>query len=219
MHFIRHIFLFLLVGGTALSLSAQRRYSPGIYIEAGAGTNLAFFDVGGGSPGLSVQGSVLYDLAPAWRLGANIGIHRARGSDEGTDQAERGYAFRSNLTEIAVKGVYVFRFKPRPIKKYKLKLEPRAFVNLGILQFHVRPNDLLAAQGNGETLPVAAFFSGGIGLAYRVSRELSVLFEAAGNISTSDYLDGYSDPENGPNPDVFCSMLIKFAYKVPTPWN
>ena len=44
------------------------------YIETGGGINLSYFDVGGGSPGLSIGGSVLFDLHPQWRLGPNVGI-------------------------------------------------------------------------------------------------------------------------------------------------
>lgn len=211
--------LILLFAGTGFLAEAQKRYLPAVYIEAGTGTNLAFFDVGGSSPGFTVQGGVMYDLAPNWRLGADLGIHRVNGSDEGTQLASRGYAFRSNLTQISAKGIYVVKFNPRPVKKWKMKLEPRVFANLGLLQFNTRPNMQLATLDNGDYLTVSPFAAVGAGVSYLVSRDLYLLLEAAANIAGSDYLEGFADPENSQVPDVFCTMLIKFVYKVPTQWK
>ncbi len=205
--------------GFCIHLSGQGRFFPRVHIEAGTGVNLAFFDVGGGSPGLSLQGGVLYDLNPHWRLGVNIGTHRARGTDAGTPDATRGYEFRSNLNEISAKGVYVFRFKHYPIKKWKTKLEPRAFVSLGILQFIAKPNDQLASLGNGDYLPVAPLLAGGIGFAYHMERDLSLLIEGGCNGSSSDYLEGLANSGDLPLPDFFLTILIKFIYKVPNDWQ
>ena len=162
---------------------------------------------------------MLYDLAPSWRLGANIGIHRARGTDAGTPEASRGYEFRSNMNEISARGVYVLRFRPYPAKKWKTKLEPRAYAGIGLLQFQPKPNDQLATQVNGDYLPVAPFFSGGLGMAYAMARDMSLLIEGGGNISTSDYLEGYTDPSNSFVPDLFFTILLKFIYQVPSTWN
>jgi len=209
----------LLVLSVCICVDGQRRFSRRAYIEAGTGVNLSYFDVGGGSPGVSFKGSALYDLSPNWRLGASIGVHRARGTDEGTPEAARGYEFRSNLNEISAKAVYLFRFKPYPIRKWKLKLEPRAFVSLGILQFQPKPNDMLATQGNGDYLPVAPFMTGGIGLAYHLDQDLSILFESCGNGSTSDYLEGFTDQSESMVPDLFLTFLVKFIYKIPKVWQ
>ncbi|MCK5136470.1 MAG: hypothetical protein KAR19_11830 [Bacteroidales bacterium] len=180
MRFYLYILPFLLLTGICFCLSGQGRFTPCVYIEAGTGINLSYFDVGGGSPGVSIQGGVLYDLDPNWRLGANIGVHRTMGTDTGTSEAARGYAFRGNLNEITAKGVYLFRFKPYPAKKWKTKLEPRAWA---------------------------------------IAEDLSLLIEAGGNMSTSDYLEGFADPENSLFTDIFFTMLMKFIYKVPRVWN
>jgi len=214
--YILHI---LILPWICIQLSGQGRFIPRAYIEAGIGVNLAYFDVGGGIPGISAQGGVLYDLAANWQLGANIGIHRARGTDAGTSNDSRGYEFRSNINEICAKGVYVIRFKPYPIKKWKTKWEPRIYACLGLLQFQPKPNVLLASQGNGDYLTVAPFFSGGLGIAYYLGRDLSLLFEGGGNTSTSDYLEGFSDPENLSIPDIYLTMLVKFIYKIPKIWQ
>jgi len=214
-----YISLILCLPWICIQLSGQGRFIPCAYIEAGTGVNLAYFDVEGGLPGLSTQAGVLYDLAANWRLGANFGIHRARGTDAGTSEASRGYEFRSNINEISAKGVYVVRFKPYPIKKWKTKWEPRIFANLGLLQFQPKPNVLMASQGNGDYLTVAPFFSGGLGIAYYLGRDLSLLFEGGGNTSTSDFLEGFSDPENPSIPDIYLTILVKFIYKIPKVWQ
>jgi hypothetical protein len=214
-----HICILLMLAGICCYLPGQGRFKPEIYIEAGSGVNLAYFDVGGGSPGMSVQGGVLYDLGPSWKLGAAIGIHRARGTDAGTSEASRGYEFRSNLNEISARGVYVLRFQSYPAKKWKTRLEPRAYAGLGILQFQPKPNDQMATQGNGDFLPVSPFISGGLGLGYALDRDISLLLEGGSSISTSDYLEGYSDPGNTFEPDLFFTLLFKFIYKVPSTWN
>ncbi len=197
-----------------VSCSAQK--SQGVYIETGAGVNSSYFDVGAGTPGLSIHGGVLYDLAHNWKVGANIGIHRTSGTDEGTTEEARGYAFRSNLYEFAAKGVYVHRFNPYPRKRWKTRFEPRAFASIGIIQFLNKPNKELSEQNDGKYLPVAPFFSGGVGLAYLFTQETHLLVEGGANISTSDYLDGYSAVGNSFSPDYFFTLLVKLVIKIPS---
>ncbi len=200
---------------TTTIVYGQKYHTTGMYIEAGSGINLSYFDVGGGSPGLSVQGSGLIAFHPSWRLGANIGLHRTSGTDEGTPDAARGYAFRSNLLEVSVKGVYVVRFKRYPPKKWKRKLEPRVFASVGILQVQTIPNRQLSANSNGSGLPIVPVFSGGLGLAYLLNDDLSLVLEGGSNISTSDFLEGYTDDTHSTSADIFHTLLLKFIFKVP----
>lgn len=190
-----------------------------MYIEAGSGINLSYFDIGGGSPGLSIQGSVLFDLHPSWRLGANVGLYRTNGRDEGTPNAAREYEYRSNLVDLSVKGVYVVRFKRYPPKKWKRKLEPRVFATLGILQVHSIHNQQLSTNNNDTGLPIAPVFSGGVGLAYVVNNDLSLLLEGGSNLSTSDFLEGYTNVLHSTSTDMFHTLMLKFIYKVPGAWN
>jgi len=209
----------LIISGLCNQAAGQGRYTRGVYLEAGTGVNLPFFDVGGGSPGLSIQGGVLYDLTPHWRLGATIGTHRARGTDKGTPNASRGYEFRSNLKELSARGVYVFRFKTYPMKRWKNKMEPRAYASAGILQYQPKPNQMLASLANGENLTVSPFFSAGLGLSCRFNQDLTLLLEGGGNLATSDYLESYPDPDSFPVSDLYFTLLVKFIYKVPRHWQ
>ena len=193
-------------------------YIPRIYIEAGAGINFSYCDVGGGSPGPSVRAAFLYDLAPEWRLGVNVGFHHLRGTDDGTANEARMYAYRSNLNEISAKGVYVFKFKLYPVKKWKLRLEPRIWSGLGVIQFQPKPNEVLASASRDAYLPVAPVFSGGAGLAFTFDREMALLLEAGSNLTTSDFLEGYTNHNFSESRDMFHSILLKFVYFVPVGW-
>ena len=202
----------------ALSLTGQRNYIPRIYIETGPGINLSYFDVGGGSPGLSIQGSVLYDIDSSWRLGVTMGFHRTRGTDEGTPNAGRMYAYRSNLNELSVKGVYIPAFNPYPITRWKTKFEPRAFAAIGILQIQPKPNEVLANNSSDDYLSITPFLGIGIGLAYQIRRDLSLLFEGGSNLALSDYLEGYTNRQYSNSFDMFHALLVKLVYKVPVGW-
>lgn len=206
--------LFLLSILTSV-LYGQKHHATGMYIEAGSGINLSYFDIGGGSPGISFQGSALFALHPSWRLGANVGLHHTNGSDEGTPNAARGYEYRSNLMEISVKGVYVVRFKRYPPKKWKRKLEPRVFATLGLLQVQSIHNRQLFASSDDPGLPIVPVFSGGVGLAYILNDDLSLILEAGSNLSTSDFLEGYTNVLNSTSSDMFHTLLLKFIFKVP----
>ncbi len=206
------LFLFLWFSS---NLYSQGRFKPGTYIEAGAGVNLSYFDIGGGSPGATFQGSVLFDLHPNWRLGGVVGFHRTQGKDEGTSNAGREYSYRSNLNELSVRGQYVVRFKRYPPKKWKRKLEPRIYAGLGILMIQTIHNQQLSNNGTAESLSIAPVFSGGIGLSYLLQDDLWLVLEGGTNLSTSDYLEGYSSESNSRSTDMFHTILAKIMYKLP----
>ena len=196
-------------------MSGQRHFIRRTYIETGGGINLSYFDVGGGSPGLSIGGSVLFDLHPQWRLGPNVGFHRTSGIDEGTPNANREYAYRSNLNEISIKGVFVIRFKQYPLKKWKRKLEPRIFASMGILQVQSLQNQNLSGNSSDDKLSIAPVFSIGLGLAYAIKSDFLLALEGASNFSTSDFLEGYTNLNFSTSRDMFHSMLLKIIYKLP----
>lgn len=197
------------------SLTGQRRFLRRMYVEAGTGANISYFDVGGGSPGASFQGAVIYDLQPGWRLGINAGFHRTRGTDEGSSNPTRGYEYRSNLNEISVKALYAIQFKPYPIVKWKRKFEPRIYANLGIIQINPKPNQKLALKSTEEYLSAAPLLSGGIGLSYFLDREMFILVEGGTNITSSDFLEGYTNVLHSSSRDMYHTIMIKFVYRVP----
>ncbi len=168
---------------------------------------------------MSFQGSALFELAPSWRVGANVGFHRVSGTDEGTANESRGYEFKSNLNEFSVKGVYLVRFIQRQQKKWKQKLEPRAFASMGVVQIQAIQNQPLSSLNDEEGLNVAPLFSGGIGVAWAMNSNLSLLLEGGTAISTSDYLEGYTEVPHSFSPDLFHIFMAKIIYKVPSGWD
>ena len=208
------ITLFLLLW-LSIAMSGQGRFKPHTHIEAGAGINLSYFDVGGGSPGITFQGGALLDLHPSWRLGGMVGFHRTWGTDEGTSNEARGYAYKSNLVELSVRGQYVIRFKRYPPKKWKKRLEPRIYAGMGILMIQPIQNQQLSNNENAGDFSIAPVFSGGLGLAYAIQDDLSVLLEGGSNISSSDYLEGYTNELNSTATDMFHTILLKVMYVMP----
>lgn len=201
------------------AMYGQGARSLNMYIEAGAGTNLSYFDVGGGSPGVSVRGSALYELRPSLRVGACVGFHRTRGTDEGTASQARGYEFKSNLNEISAKGVYVVRFNRRQQKRWKQMVEPRAYASLGVVQIQSIQNRPLSSFNGEEGLNVAPLFSGGVGTALILNNNLSLLIEGGTSLSSSDFLEGYAGGPDSRSPDLFHTFMVNIIYKVPSGWH
>ena len=199
-------------------LYSQRSTTSGMYLEAGGGINLSYFDVGGGSPGASFQGSVLFDVHPSWRLGATMGFHRTNGTDEETPNAGREYAYRSNLKELSVRGQYVVQLKRNASKRQQRKLEPKAYLGVGILQVQAIQNQQLSAQENAGDFSIAPVLSAGLALAYAIQKDLWVSLEGGSNISTSDFLEGYTNVMHSTSADMFHTIMLKVVYKVPTKW-
>ncbi len=199
-------------------LYSQRNSSSGMYIEAGGGMNLSYFDVGGGSPGVSFQGSVLFDVHPSWRLGATMGFHRTNGTDEGTPNAGREYEYKSNLKELSVRVQYVVQLNGNSRKRQKRKLEPKAYLGVGILQVQAIHNRQLSAQENAGNFSIAPILSAGLALAYAIQNDLWLSFEGGSNISTSDFLEGYTNVMHSTSTDMFHTIMLKVVYKVPGKW-
>ena len=194
---------------SALWVSGQSYFIPRMYVEAGVGSNLSYFDVGGGSPGFSFDGNVFFDLRPSWRIGLSVGINRARGTDEGTANDARGFAYTSNLFDLSAKAMYIIKFKQYPPVKWKRKLEPRVFASLGVLQLQPIPNQKLLERSTEEYLSVAPILSGGFGLAYHLERDLSLVLEAGSKISTSDFLEGYTNTLFSNSRDMYHMLMLK----------
>jgi len=213
--------MLLIIGwlGTGISIYAQRSQNQKYSIEAGGGINLSYFDVGGGSPGMSFSGTMLFGIADNWMLGPEVGFHHTRGQDSGTPNEERAYEYKSNIFELKLKGVFVIRFNQYPHKPWKRKLRPRIFAGLGVLQVQPVQNQQLTAGSTEEHLPVAPVFCGGIGLEYAISNTFSLVLEGGSSFSTSDFLEGYTNLENSSANDMFHSMLLKLTYYLSTGWN
>ena len=100
------LFVCLLVTNSVYS----QLFSPQVEVSFRAGMNISYFDIGGGTPGLSVLNSVLYQWDEHWKAGYKIGVHNVVGTDEGSDLFGRGLAYNSNLYEFSGRVEYIFFF-------------------------------------------------------------------------------------------------------------
>ena len=215
MHIPFHMLLIIGWLGIGSILFGQGNSGSKTSLEAGTGTNLSYFDIGGGSPGMSVTGSVLFMVAPSWSLGPQVGFHRARGKDEGTPNENRDYAYKSNIFEFSLKGMYVIRFQSNSYRAWKRKWKPRIYTGIGILQVQPVQNPQLIAGSEEDHLPVAPVFSGGVGIEYVLNQTLSVVIEGGSSLSTSDFLEGYTNLAYSTANDMYHSMMIKLKYFIP----
>ena len=116
----RYIITGLLTWLMLTNLVYGQNYVRQIHISAGGGINLSFFDIGGGSPGLSFTGSGLFMWDEHWKAGIHFGYHQVEGSDEGTAEFARGLAYKSEMYEISARGEYLMFFGYRGGAKWKL---------------------------------------------------------------------------------------------------
>lgn len=190
-------------------------YRPGkMFLEAGTGANFPFFDVGATEPGISTQVRTLIQIRPSWRAGANVGFHHTRGTDMGTKYNGRGYLFTSNLNEVSLRGYYVVTFRRYPPRKYKTRLEPKAYAGIGVVQIQPVHNQQLNVNENAGRFNVAPLCSAGLACSYRILNQLSGGVETGGYISTSDFLEGYSDQPQSHTPDFYFSLMVTLMYHV-----
>ena len=219
MRFNIHTLLFLLGMGLPFALIGQIRPQNHSVLEAGGGINLSYFDIGGGSPAPSFAGSFLFGLGDSWKAGPEVKFHRTRGSDQGTTNESRGYDFKSNIYELSARGVYIIRFSQYPYKQWKRSLRPRIFASLGLLQIQPVYNREMAMENDKEYLPLAFSASGGLGLEYALNNDIGLLLEAGSTLSSSDYLEGYTNDQFSKARDMFHSICLKISYRIPTGWD
>ena len=83
--------------------------------------------------------------------------------------------------------------------------------------YRCNPCKTRISPGNSsdEKLSIAPVFSGGLGLAYPIRSDFLFVLEGGSNISTSDFLEGYTNLNYSTSRDMYHSMLLKFIYKLP----
>jgi len=201
-------------------------FSPQVEVSFGSGINLSYFDIGGGTPGLSIWNSVVYQWDEHWKAGYKIGIHNVVGTDEGTDLFGRGLAYNSNLYEFSGRVEYVFFFstswksiwkqKINPMLPYggtwKRKIKPFIYAGGGIL--HYLPYVYIYPTGDGvDENPayarVVPNINGGFGVYYFINRFWSIALEAQSNFPFFNYIEGYLHEEYPDSRDMFHSLGIR----------
>ena len=59
----------------------SQMFKPQIDIALGGGINTSYFDVGGGTPGLSLVSTTMYHWTEHWKAGMFFAAHNVKGTD------------------------------------------------------------------------------------------------------------------------------------------
>lgn len=207
------LLIFILL--SILSLSAQPRFVPEFRFEWGPGINISFFDIGGGSPGISFGTTVHYRWNKNFMIGNILNYHHANGSDEGTQNEKRGFDFRSNIIETTIRFSYLVSFKPLPEKRWKKYILPYLFTGTGPLVFFPNPEEHPGQAANSDYSNIALIVDGGGGLIYKYDDNWSACIELCLNIPFSDNLEGFSTQHSEHN-DSYHSIFFKAVYTIPS---
>jgi hypothetical protein len=224
----------------SFSANAQLWKLRRIEISGGVGTTQFFGDIGGYPNSKNILGikdftfrqtrinanaSVRYRIGEtvSARLGLMYGIFHstdARGSN-----IRRGYEERTTFFEPSLIGEFYFiknkgensfvflKGNNSLLKSLFQSLDFYFFAGVGGLAYNVKPNAFLAVQplktsGFTEVIPL------GIGASMIFSSKINFGIELGGRLTSSDYLDGYTD-ESLKN-DVYHIINFTLTYKINT---
>jgi len=210
--FAHVIIVFILL--STIPVSGQPKFIPEFILGWGPGINASYFDIGGGSPGISLSASGHYRWTNNYMAGISLNYHLSNGTDEGTVNSDRGYNYTSNLFETTARLTYLFTFKPLPEKRWKKLIMPYIFAGAGCLVFFSEPGEYPGQKISSEYSHLAFIMNGGIGLHYKLNDYWSVGMEACLNLPFSDYLEGYSSQKSEFN-DTYHNTFIKIIYTIP----
>jgi len=153
-------------------------------------------------------------------LKASIYYGKFSGTDSLSRNSARGYAFTSNIEELAVQGEYFFY--GGPYSKSNNRNSWYVFAGVGIINSQAaltykgeiltglnpdRPNDEINL--NPKPALVIPF---GLGYQYRLNDKLTFGAEFGYHYIFSDFADGISTPDGG-NKDVLAALTFTFTYK------
>lgn len=225
-------FLLLLLAGSFLARTGySQMFKPQLDVSLGGGINLSYFDVGGGTPGLSLTSSTSYHWTEHWRAGMVFGVHNVKGTDEGTPMLGRGLAYDSYLYEFSASVEYLFYYssswtskwkqKINPMLPYggtwKRKIKPFLSASAGIIQYKPYVYYYVTEGGLDENpayAKVAPVFSGGAGLYYFANRYLSIALDAKLNLPLFNYFEGYVPEEIEDTFDMFVVLGIRIIWSL-----
>ncbi len=230
--FRSRFFLILLLASSLLARTGfSQMFKPQIDVSLGGGLNLSFFDVGGGTPGLTLTSSTMYHWTEHWKAGMIFGVHNVKGTDEGTRYLGRGLAYNSYVYEFSVNVEYLFYYSSSWTSKWKQKINPmlpyggtwkrkvKPFLTAGagIVQYKPYVYYYVTDGGLGENpayAKVAPMFNAGAGLYYFVNRYLSIALDAKVNLPVFNYFEGYVPDEIEDKIDFFAVFGIRIIWSL-----
>jgi hypothetical protein len=240
-HFIKNIFLIILILLPLVSFS-QRWKLQRAEITGGVGGVNYFGDIGGSPDDTKLLGLKDLEISytrPNINLGGRYRINETmnvklnmifgylEGSDEGSKNASRNYAFSSSVYEIS--GQFEYSIIPestpinysignlrRGLRSSQAKLNTYVFGGLGAAFFSVKPlADLEDSDRFNDSKSMSLVFPLGVGIKYPLTSQLHIGFELGGRFATSDYLDGFTSKFSS-STDIYYFSLINVVYKIST---
>lgn len=226
-YFWMQFIAFFFMTGTGFS----QIFKPQVDISLGGGLNLSYFDVGGGTPGLSLTSSTMYHWTDHWKAGLFFGVHHVKGTDEGTPMLGRGLAYDSNLYEFSGRVEYILYFssswkskwkqKVNPMLPYggtwKRKVKPFLFAGAGVVQYRPYVYYYPTSGGldeNPALASVAAIINGGFGVYYYVNRYFSISLDGKINLPLFNYFEDFKTEDIENTMDLFYVIGIRFIWSM-----
>jgi hypothetical protein len=176
-------------------------------------------------PNMNIGGR--YRINDIMNVKANIIFGYLEGSDEGSRNEARNYAFSSSVLEIS--GQYEYSIIPesaplnfslgnlrRGLRSASANLNTYVFAGLGAVFFDVKPlADLDGSNRFESNKSMSLVFPAGVGIKYPIARQLHLGLEIGGRFATSDYLDGFTS-EFSNSTDIYYFSLLYVVYKINT---
>jgi hypothetical protein len=218
----------------------QRRYEA----VAGLGPTFLFCDVGGFSKSETVLGikdltfsqtrfnigfSFKYRISAAFNARLSLSYGFLHASDARGSNEDRGYESAVSVFEPALIGEYYFiknktegsylfnKGRGSGLNTFLRSLDFYVFTGIGGLNYAIKPNEALEAQGidpGGFT----AIIPVGIGSTLVYSPDFSFGVELGGRYSFTDNLEGYTSQFSSSN-DVYYFLNFTITYKMKTGSN
>jgi hypothetical protein len=154
-------------------------------------------------------------------LKASVYYGNLSGTDAGTDNGGRGYAFKSDIWELAIQGEYFFY--GGPYSKSNNRNSWYVFAGVGIINSHAalkynnntitgtppgRPNDIISLDPKAALL-----IPFGLGYQYRLNDKLTFGAEFGYQYIASDFVDGII-PTGSQNNDAIAILSLSVVYKL-----
>jgi hypothetical protein len=227
----------------ATSGSAQKWKLKRYEAIVGIGTAHYFGDIGGaqtednlfGIKDIEIKGTrpsiylgARYKITPNIAVKANFIYGFLAGSDEGSLNNDRNYAFSTGIFEPSVQAEYSIiseeqkyrssaMYNRRGMMNNYSKFNVYGFAGIGGLFLSVKPNEEMEGSVNYDPShpTIGLAFPMGIGAKFVLSGSWSVGGELGGRFTTSDYLDGYTTQWSKHN-DVYYFFTIQAIYRIKT---
>ena len=207
------LFFFML-----LPMHAQRYQFDRYEAVAGAGVTTIFSDIGGASTRTALSAGIRYTIQKRISAKASLDFGWGYGTDEGTENENRGYEYNTFLVEPSIQAEFhIFTTLGSGYNRKGYRLEvPRfdlyAFLGLGAVYFKPIPGGELKADFKDDFSHFSLVFPGGIGFYVGVARRIMIGIELGGRWARTDYIDGWTSG-NSVALDFYYIGIVNVAYR------